>query len=787
MRALNRKLLRDLLHMKGQAAAIALVIAAGAAMFVAYFSTFDSLRGTLDTYYTASRFADLFANVKRAPLSLRERLVEIPGVADVELRVVVDVTLDVPALIEPSTGRLISIRLPRQRPLNDVFLRRGRDPEIGRPDEVLVDEAFADARKLRPGDRLGAIINGRRRDLVIVGIALSPEYVYSMRAGDLLPDPSRFGIFWMERRALAAAFNMEGAFNDVSIALAADANEPHVSGAVEHVLAPYGGFGLVPRRQQTSNWFLQNELAQLQGVGIILPLVFFGVAAFLVNVVLHRMISVQREQIAALKALGYSNLELGFHYLKWSLAVSLAGGVIALGAGAWLGRGMTGLYNVFFRFPELAYHVRPVYMLEALLATAAAAIVGATAAVRRAVTLPPAEAMRPEAPASFRETLIERIGLRRYLSPPARMVLRNVARHPLRSTMAVVGIAFGVAILVVGLFMVDSIEELLRVQFGIVQRQDVTTTFVEPVSAATRHELERLPGVLSMEAMRSLPVRIRAGHRSRQTAITGLQLAPQLNRVIDSRLRPVELSPEGLVLSAVLADVLGVRRGDEVVIEVLEGTRPVRRARITQTVDEYMGMSVYMEIGALARLMREAGSLSGAYLRIDPAAAPALYQRLKRTPLVAGVSLKQAAVESFRKTIAQNMNVMIIFNVIFAAIIAFGVVYNAARIALSERSRDLASLRVLGFTRGEVSTILLGELAVIVLAALPVGLLLGQLFAALVVKGVESELYRFPLFVTPRTRLFAAGTVAAAAIISGLVVRRRVDHLDLVAVLKTRE
>jgi putative ABC transport system permease protein len=414
-------------------------------------------------------------------------------------------------------------------------------------------------------------------------------------------------------------------------------------------------------------------------------------------------------------------------------------------------------------------------------------MIGAFAAVRRAVSLPPAEAMRPEAPASFRETLIERIGLRRFLPPPARMVLRNVARHPLRSTMSVVGIAFGVAILVVGLFFLDSIEELLRVQFTVVQRQDVTTTFVEPVSAGAMYELERLPGVIAVEPVRTLPVRIRAGHRFRQTALTGLPPAPALNRVVDRELQPVTLPPSGLVMSSSLASALAVRAGDDVVIEVLEGTRPVRRASIARLVDEFMGMSVYMDIAALRQLMREAGSLSGGYLRIDTAQAPALYERLKRTPLVAGVALKQAAVESFRKTIQQNMSLMIVFNVVFACIIAFGVVYNAARIALSERSRDLASLRVLGFTRREVSTILLGELAVIVLAALPVGLLLGQGFAALVVKGVESELYRFPLTVSMQTRLFAMGTVLVAAVLSGLVVRSRVDHLDLVAVLKTRD
>jgi putative ABC transport system permease protein len=310
MRAIHRKLIRDLLHMRSQAITIAAVLAAGSAMYVAYFSTFDSLQRTLASYYADYRFANLFTNVKRAPLSLLPRLREIDGVAQADARVVVDVTLDLPGVTEPMTGRLVSMDFPRDRPLNDVFLRRGRDPAPGREAEVLVSEAFADARGLGPGDAIGAIINGRRRELEIVGIALSPEYVYSIRAGDLLPDPARLGIFWMEREALGAAFDMEGGFNDVAIRLAPGASEPAVAAALDALLEPYGSFGTIPRRLQTSAWFLQNELNQLQTAGIVVPTIFLLVAAFLLNVSLNRIVAVQREQIAALKAMGYSNGDL---------------------------------------------------------------------------------------------------------------------------------------------------------------------------------------------------------------------------------------------------------------------------------------------------------------------------------------------------------------------------------------------------------------------------------------------------------------------------------------------
>jgi putative ABC transport system permease protein len=787
MRPLDRKLLRDLWQMKGQALAISLVIGAGVAMFVMYLSTFDSLRLTQTTYYERYRFADVFVSLVRAPLGLRERLADIPGVAGVETRVVVDVTLDVEGLAAPATGRLISMPVPRQPMLNDVFLRRGRFPEAGRSDEVLVSEAFALARGLEPGDRVGAIINARRRELQIAGIALSPEYVYSIRPGELIPDDSRFGVFWMERRALASAFNMEGGFNDAVVRLAPGASEDDVMARLDQLLGPYGGLGAIPRALQTSHWFVDSELSQLQGFGLIIPIIFLAVAAFLLNVVLTRIVSVQREQIAAIKALGYTNVELGAHYTKWALVISVAGAVLGTAAGAWLGSGMTAMYNDFFRFPLLEYRLVPYVILAAVAVSLAAAVLGALGAVRHAVKLPPAEAMRPEPPARYRESWIERMGLRRVLSQPTRMVLRNLGRHPVRTLTSIVGIGAAASMLVLGTFFLDAIDELLDMQFNVVQRQDVTLTFVQPVSGRAFYDLQRLPGVFAAEPMRVAPVRLRSGHRSRQVAITGIMAEPRLNRVIDISRGALALPPEGLLLSRTLAEVLGVGRGDLVTVDVLEGRRRVRDLPVVDLVEEYMGMSAYMEIDALRRLLGEGETLSGGYLQVDAAYRQALYDHLKATPAIAGVSVKELALESFEQTMAETMHIMILFNLIFAGIIAFGVVYNAARVSLSERSRELASLRVLGFTRAEISSILLGELAVVTLMGIPVGLLMGYGFAALTVTAFSTELYRFPLVVSARTFAYAATAVAMAAAISALLVRRKLDRLDLIAVLKTKE
>ena len=784
---LDRKLLRDLWEMKGQSVAIASVVAAGVAMFVMYLSNFDSLRRTRSEYYESTRFADVFASLKRAPASLQDRIAAIPGTQRVAARTVADVTIDVPNLAEPATGRLISLP-ERGRPiLNDVYMRRGRwiDPE--RPDEVLANEMFCEANGLNPGDRIAATINGRKRFLTIVGVALSPEYVYGIRPGELFPDKRRFGIFWMGRRALASAFNMEGGFNDIALSIARDASVPDVVAGLDRLIAPYGGLGAVPRSLQISAWTLENELSQLQTFGFFVPLIFFGVAAFILNMALARALALQRPQIAALKALGFSNRELAWHYIKWGLLIAAAGAIGGVAAGAWLGSGMIGIYNQYFRFPSLDYHLSTGVAVASFLASLVVAALGAQSAVRRAVRIPPAEAMRPEAPARYRQSLVERSWRRSRLTLVTRMVLRNLERQPMRAATSIVGIAFAVSVLLVGLSFFDVLNLLMDQQFSMATRQDATVALVEPRSARAGHDVRHLPGVVDYEPMRSVPARLRGEHHTRTLAITGLSSDPRLNRVVDRYGRSFSLPLEGMVLSKILGGILDVRPGDFLQVEVLEGTRPVERVPVVALIDDSIGLQAYMHIDAVRRMLHEGSTVSGAAVTLDPASVEKFYRTVKMVPAVAGVALREVVLQNFRETMAQTMNLQIFFNVMFAGVIAFGVVYNSARVSLSERERELASLRVLGFTRAEISLILLGELAVLTLAALPVGAVIGYLLGALIMSSFNNEVYRLSFVVSPATVAWSFLVVVVAAFVSGLAVRRRLDHLDLVAVLKTRE
>ena len=787
LRPLNKKLFRDILHLRGQIIATALVVACGVASYVSMQSTYESLLTTQQEYYSEYRFGDIFAHATRVPESVKPVIERIPGVSAVQSRVVADVILDIPGLREPAQGRVISIPDTRVPILNDLHLKDGRYLNRGQPDEVIISSSFAEANEYTPGAHIAAIINGRWRRLTIVGIAMSPEYIYEIRGGDIFPDNKRFGILWMNRSALGSAFDMDGAFNDLSAILAPGASEPQVVQEIDRILSDYGGAGAFGRSDQQSFRFISNEFAQLRTFGMFLPVVFLGVTAFLIHLVLSRLVNTQREQIGLLKAFGYDNLQIGLHFLSLALVAVVGGLVVGIFLGAWMGSGMTRMYADYFRFPVLSFDIGWSVMIYSALITFGAASVGALAAVWKAVQLPPAEAMRPEAPKSFASGILERSGLSRYLPSASRIVLRNVSRHPLKSLLSTFGISLSAALLFTGFYFFDAIDRIIEVQFDQAVREDAVVTFSSPRAQKARAELVAIKGITDVETFRGVPVRMLAGHRSKRLGLTGLETGTSLHRLVDKDSRVFNIPATGLVVSKALADHLRVSVGDTITVEVLEGKRPTKDIVVGAIIDELMGMNAYMNIRALNRFLDEDDLISGAYLATDSRYEDEIYTRLKTIPGVAGVGLPGAMLESFRETFAQTIGIFTTVLVLFAGAIVFGVVYNAARIALSERGRELASLRVLGFTKGEIAKILLGEQAVLILLAIPLGFLVGMVLCSAMNNLVDTELMRLPLVFTERTFVLTGVFVLLAAVISGSLVIWRLHGLDLIAVLKTRE
>ncbi|MCA8878354.1 MAG: ABC transporter permease [Rhodobacteraceae bacterium] len=787
MAPLDRKLLRDLRRLWAQSLAIALVLGAGVAILVIAFGAQVSLFETRTAYYERNRFADVFAAAKRAPLGIVDEIAAIPGVQSVEARVAGAAILDVPGLSEPATGRILSLPAFGEPALNVPLLRSGRLPDPARPDEVAVNAAFAAAHGFQPGDGFGAVLNGRRRDLIIVGTLLSPEFIYTVGPGGLMPDDRRFGVIWMGHDAAAAAFGEQGAFNDLALGLVRGASEDAVIARLDDLLAPYGGTGAYGRDQQISHRFLDDELRGLRAMAWVMPPVFFLVAAFLVNLVLARMIALERSQIGLLKAIGYSGAAVARHYLKLAAAIGAIGIAIGWGFGWWAGQGMTRLYSEFFRFPYLVYvasfHTFAVSALVALVAV----LSGAFFAVRAALRLAPAVAMAPPMPVRFRRRASDRLGDLLGLPTTARMILRSLTRWPGRAAFALFGVAASVAILVGSLFTFDAIEYLIDESLFRANRQDATVTFNESRTPAAVLEVAAFPGVLAAEGGLSVPVTLRHGPLERRVGLEGRPEAANLARLLDAEGRVVAVPEQGLLVSDRLAGQLDLEPGDTVEIDFRDGRRETRAVPLAGTVRLHYGEGAYMAQSALSALRMSGPEVNLVHVRVDMAALPALNAQVKMTPEIAGMTLWTEVRATFRATMAENLSISITVYSILGALIAVGVVYNAARIQLSERAHELASLRILGFTRGEVSFVLFGELLGLALLAMPLGCVLGYSFAALIVQGFSTDTLTIPLVVRPATYGYAVLIVAGATLASALLVRRRIDRLDLVAVMKTRE
>lgn len=784
---LDRKLLRDLTRMRAQAVAVSGVLACGVALFVMATGMYDTLERARDSYYDSARMADLAASVVRAPDPVANDLAALPGINALEARVSGVGLLDLAGKSDPVSARLVSLPPDRKPRVNDVLLREGRWPDVTRDNEALINEAFAEANALAPGERIRALIYGRYRELEIVGIASSPEFVFAVAPGSMLPEPERFGVIWMNREALGRAFDVDGAFNDVVFRLAPDADVRDTMFAIDARLARHGGRGAYGRDRMLSAQFLADELSSLQTMAAILPPIFMLVAVFLLNVSLSRLVETERSNIGLLKSFGYGNGVIAFHYAKFAIAFALLGAALGVGAGRWVGGYMADLFAQVYRIPDFTFDAKLHVYVWAVVVALLAALLGAAQAVRRATALPPAAALAPPAPVSFGRlgAGIERSA--RKLDGKTRMVVRRIVRFPRRSATTVIGIALALALLITSGHVPISMDHIVNVTFGVAQRMDATLTFAETADDRILEEVRRLPGVQAVEPMRGMEVILTAGSRQRRDTIMGLPQDSYLFRLLDQEMNVVVARSDGITLSQNLAQKLDVRVGDVVTVQATDGQRASADLTVVAVVKPYLAGAAYMELNALSRALREPGRVSAAYVSMDRSQRDALNERIKKLPMIAGVSFLDTSFASMQKLLTEGSGFFAYMFVIFSGLMAGGVAYSSARVTFAEQERDLATLRVLGFGRWEVSYVLLAEIGALLLMALPLGVVLGALLSRWLMTQFQTDLFTFPYVTDSSAYGEAALFVVVAVIAAALFVRRSVDGLDLVGVLKSRE
>ncbi len=785
--AIDVKLLRDFRRLSVQGLAIALVLAAGVTVILMSVGMSRALEETLQTYYDRHRFAQVFAGARRAPVTLLQEIQAIDGVATIEAQVRGYAVLDLPGRSDPATGLLISRPEFGEQRLNVPLLRSGHWPDPDSSQQVVVNEPFAEENGFQIGDSFVANLNGSKRELIITGTALSPEFVYTIGPGALMPDSSTYGILWMSAETVESAYGMSGAFSDISLTLVPRAPVEPVLDALNELLEPYGGEDAIEREDQVSNAFVQTEIDQLQALAYILPPVFLGITVFLVNMVMGRIVFLERTEIGLMKAIGYSNAEICVHYLMLAGLIAVLGIGIGWVAGSWLALEMADLYAKYYDFPFLVFGVpSSVYALSAILGLAATSM-GALRSALKAARLAPAVAMSPPAPPNFRQSFADRLmGLAR-LAQPTRMILRSLVRWPVRAAMTSLGMALAVSVLVASNFFPDAMDEIVDKGFYQSNRQDYMLLFDEDEPLAALQEVQNLPGVLQAEPQQSHAAVLRSGHLEKRLAVSAFPKDADLSRIVDNEGRVITAGPAGVVISDRLADALDVNVGDIVTIEFQSGLRETFEVAVSAVIVQYFGLGAYFDLETLNRLFRQNLRMSNINVTLAGDDVEEFHTRLKEFPGLTGTIDLAHNREVFLETLSQNVLVVTTIYAILGGVITLGVAYNSARIQLSERARELASLRILGFSRGEVAYILIGEVMLLAILAQPVGWWIGTQIARLMTTSFSSDLYAIPLILENQTYAQASLLVLGVAAASVALVARRLGRLDLIEVMKTRE
>ena len=783
---LTLKLLRDLWAMRGQVMAVSVVVACGVTLFITMNGTLISIKETRSVYYERYKMADIWAPVSRAPMHKIEQLKNIEGVISAVGRISSAALIDMPSVSEPVRAKVVSLPRADEVAINDLYLKLGKMPNPQAANEIVVSDDYAEVHGLTIGDEIKVTLYGVKRRLKIIGMALSPEFVYSIPPGEMMPNPARFAILWMPYNVLANAYDLDGAFNEAVLKISSGVNKVAVLKAIDDTLEPYGSMGAYLRDKHISDEFISSELKQLEVIGSLIPYIFLGVAAFLLNIVITRIMEQERKQIGLMKAFGYRRFEIAFHYLAMAGVIVAIGVVIGWFGGARMGRGMANLYMDFYKFPLLIFEPGYMLYLKATLVAVGAAGLGTIFALRKMLILLPAVAMSPPMPTDY-SGLKFLTAKAKWMDQGLRIMLRHILRWPMRSLMTAFGIALGMAIMVGAQSTRVAMDKMIALQFDLVSKQDLTIIFNRPRDISIVHELSALKGVLKVEPYRMVRATISNGHIKRDQSVTGIVRGAELNVLVNEAVENVVPPAKGLILSTSLAEALQAELGDMIDIEARDGRQLKISLPFNKQVSTNLGTPAFAELGVLNAALGDGDWISGAYLSTDPNDLDGLYARIKEMAGVAGVFANKESRAGFKKTMDEVMGTMTFFNTIFASLIAIGVVFSSARISFSEREREIASLRVLGFTKGEVNVIMLGELALLTCLSFPMGAVMGYQLAATLAKDMSSELFRVPVDVSLWAFGYAVSVVIIASIGAGLMMARQVSSLDMIVALKTRE
>jgi putative ABC transport system permease protein len=779
---LLKNLTREILSFKAQVFSIALVIGIGVAVYFGFSTTYDSLLVSRDHFYQEAHFPDLFSRLIKAPRYLLSQISTIEGVEKIEARIEKDALISLPKMQQPGVGHFITIPDQGQPELSQLFMVQGRLPNI---DEVVVSESFFKANKLQLGHKLFATIDGKRKEFKISGIAVSPEHIIAIQQGAQMPDDKHFALVWINQSVLESALDMRGSFNTLVTKLKKNAIAMDVKNKIDDIIDRYGGTNTYDRSKQPSAVYVREELKQLNVQASTIPIFFFLVAAFILNIVISRLTRTQRSQIATLKALGYSNLSISQYYLILASLIVLLGTLIGILLGIWIGVSMVDLYGLFYHFPLLVYKMSYQKLMIAIIASLLTAFLGTFSSLKKVFKLQPADAMKPPSPTNYANNWLEATLLFQSLRPKSRMIIRGLITTPIRSLMMGLGVSFSVVLLILGLFWSDSLEVLIQGQYNFRQKESARIQLTHEMGSNIVYQIERLTGVLKAEGYRVVPVEVNYNQYTETTSIKGYPENYELAEIIDENFQKIELPKRGFHISQSLANKLSLKKGDQIELKILSGKKPIIKVKVSQIIPSFFENQILTTRKELARLMQTDDLVNTVVFR-SLANSSRLYTELKKIPTVLSITFKESAMKMFTETSAKFLLVFALIFSLFAGAIAFGISYNNLRVTLSERDWEISTLMILGFKNIEVFKIITSEVLTLVLGFIPLGWFMGYYNARWLLLKLSMEEFPIPLHVSDFTYGLSASIVVLATAISFILIFWRLKKLDLVATLKSR-
>lgn len=787
MRKLRLMIFRDIKSNLGQYVAVIVVIIIGISLYNALYMSYHNLKNSTDYYYSEYRLPHIFVRLNRCPEGVISRISAIEGVSQVQGRIVRDVSLDVPGYGEKAYARIISVPTDNKGALCRLFIEEGRYITGPPEGKVLVEKQFFEYHGLKTGDVLYPVINGKKVEMRVQGKVMSPEYIYPVpSAQQLMPDTGGFAILYVNHSFAQQLFGYEGMVNDIGIRLDSDDKVEEVKNILEDMLKNYGLIDIVERENQVSNKMLESELTQLESMAFLFPVLFLLVASIVIYMLLLRMVENQRRQIGVLMAMGYGKGSILAHYIRYALFIALTGSIAGGILGIWAGRALTLYYLVYFNIPVLQVKVYYNTLLTGILMSAGFCCVAGFNAAKRVLSITPAQAMRPPAPVKGSRWIGERfIPFLRKIEISWRLTFRNLWRNKKRTAFTTFGIAITVAILISTVFFMDAFEFMFDEAFGGNQKYDYKIIFTRNMGEEVIGNLQEFKEVDVAEPIGEYPFSLTNGWREEGAIVIGLNRDTKLYSLKDLEDREVSIPEKGILLSDVLARRLGVKPGDTVTLESPYKPGVKREVKVADIVSQYLGFNGFMDIKYLGSILNEGYVTNGAIIDIKYGSEEFL-KRLKDMPYIQKFDTPTGQMEEYMKYL-DLMYAYLAVVILFGTIMGFAIIYNTTTINIMERKRELASLRVMGFSKRQVAELIFNENVAVSVLGIIVGLPMGRLMAAGIINNLGEEIIKIPLVIYPRTYLMAVVTVFIFVFLAQLANMRRISKLDLVEVMKSRE